>query len=79
MKTNNNTKYKIEKGIPIPPREGRPPKFPFREMNVGESFLLDRPMKNASPLIHSYKKKLFNKDFTARTVGENQTRIWRTK
>lgn len=38
--------YTIEKGIPIPQKKGRPTKYPFHTIEVGESFYVpDSPTR----------------------------------
>ena len=67
---------KIDKGVPIPTdTRGRPQKYPWREMEVGESFVGDinaRSMTSRVGYTTGYK-------FTSRKIGENEFRIWRVK
>ena len=74
----------IEKGIPIPPKT-RTVKFayPFKDMEVGDSFPIGFSDKNFRKLYTSVKK--FTKlnagsKFTIRTnKDENFIRVWRVK
>ncbi len=74
----------IEKDIPIPPRT-RSVKFeyPFKEMEVGDSFIIDYSDKNYRKLYSSMKRyRKFNEGvkYTIRTFkDENHLRCWRIK
>lgn len=86
------SEFKIEKKVPIPPieRPNRESKYPFDELAVGESFLVENIK---APTLHSciarYTKgpKGEGKKFTVRTVTEKQgdetievgVRVWRTQ
>lgn len=61
----------IEKGIPIGVTNKKT-KFPFSEMEIGDSFLI--PSAWASSATHQAKRKGFK--IVTRTIGEN-TRVWR--
>lgn len=71
--------HKIEKNIEIPRRcansKGRPFKYPFNEMEVGDSFLTGEPRSRISGAIGGYRKRHGCK-FAARTV-EGGVRVWR--
>jgi len=75
--------YKVEKGIPVPPKKsGRPKKkvskYPFAQMNVGDSFCAaakDR-VKIASAAVTYRKTKKRTAKFTTRVEGK-LARIWR--
>lgn len=71
--------YKIEKNIPIPVGAGtRGPsyKYPWRDMNVGDSiFIPDMTVYQINP--HNAAKK-YNQKFSARTV-DGGVRVWRIK
>lgn len=66
----------IERGFPIPKEtRGRPRKYPWHEMDVGDSFVGG---KNARSMIsHVYGTTGYK--FTSRKIGENKFRIWRVK
>lgn len=70
---------KIEKNVPIPPQSWRIAKYPFHEMEVGDSLLIDYQERNA--VLGAAKKygKDTEKDFTSKRVSETEARIWRTK
>lgn len=77
----------IEKSIPAPQlgerasRFGRKPKYPFRDMAIGDSILVDGnssaytdcPANNAAAQ-YAYKT---GKKFTAEAQGNGKVRIWR--
>ena len=70
---------KIDKDIPIPKISGRtgcPPKYPFRMMEVGDSFFIAGKSATISGLFLRYMPR----KFTCRSVVENDisgVRIWR--
>lgn len=61
---------KIDKNIPIPPKRGRPKKYPFDEMEVGDSCLV----KTKGVL----SRRIDGKRFTTRTV-KGGVRVWRVE
>lgn len=74
----------IEKGVPIPPqvRVGRKATYPFREMQLGDSFFV--PGKTTTQFsahrVSSLKK--LGLEFVSRTVVEDGVegcRVWRVK
>ena len=71
------TKPVIEKGVPVPASSaGRPNTYPFKEMEVGDSFFVPNP-KYAG--VYS-SAKLAGVKVTSRRVNENGTdglRVWR--
>lgn len=68
--------FKIEKGLPIPAEtRGRPKKYPWHEMCVGDSFVGG---VTARSLITRMGKRTGQK-FASRKIGENKFRIWRVK
>lgn len=81
-------KVTIESGIPIPPclGKGAKAKYPWGEMNVGNSFF--EPLNGRSPAsvmsvlqnckTHFVKRHKSKFKFTIRTV-EGGLRVWRTK
>lgn len=71
------TKITIEKGIPIPnDGRGRIPKYPWNEMEVGDSFFAAgmTTKELGSSLVGARKRT--GKNFTSRTV-EGGVRVWR--
>jgi hypothetical protein len=75
--------FKIEKGIPIP-RVGRPDKYPWEQLAVGESFLVPCAMHEIESVRNSLTSSRKGKQdrlgwkFTLRSncVG---VRVWRVK
>ena len=67
----------IDKNIPIPmPKVGRPPKHPWRGMQVGDSFQVTRYQNLAQ------NSRLTGFKFKSRTViedGKQLIRIWRVE
>ena len=70
----------IDKNVRIPSvsRPGRKPKYPWRTMDVGDSFFV--PSKTPCKLSGSMQgaKKRLGRNFTARAV-EGGVRVWRTE
>ena len=83
--------FKIEKNIPLPPRagDGAPPKYPFLEMEVGDSFVIpaDDPAfrtRQGGGRVHpaqncfAYYAKRGLK-FASRSQPDGSMRVWRTE
>ena len=83
----------IEKGIPAPPssgKSGRRSMYPFRQMEVGDSFVFPRPFERgsenrvqsyASNLASGYAKRIgggvrFTTGFSEKD-GQRVIRVWR--
>jgi hypothetical protein len=74
---------KIETGIPIPSNVTRRSKYPFKEMNIGESFFLTdnidpektRKKVSAAATMFCYKKDC---KFKTQTF-ETGVRVWRVE
>lgn len=76
--------FKIQKGIPIPVRQGRK-KYPFREIEVGDSVLFKNYSKERMTFISNSGRAFAAKSgdcthykFLTRKEGNN-IRIWRVK
>lgn len=65
---------KIEKGVPMP-KNKRATKYPFAEMEVGDSFYVE-PDNGSIHAAASWYGKRNNKKFATRKEGEGR-RIWR--
>ena len=69
---------KIDKGLKIPPPAvGRPRKYPFPDMEVGDSFFSE-DVENVSAAVGKYNKRQPETHFVRRRV-DGGIRIWRTK
>lgn len=69
--------YKIETGVPTPPRAQKRRKYPLGDMSVGDSFFVPG---GDSQTIGASWRRFKPKLFTARTVTENGikgVRVWR--
>lgn len=67
-------KLLIEKGVPIPRR------FPFEEMEVGDSFAVPKEIsKDAIYGSANYYGNKYNKKFTVRRMDDGTYRCWRIK
>lgn len=71
---------KIEKDIPIPPVGGKKVKYPYKKMEVGDSFTV---LAYSSGVVSSCKTWGNRQDpvveFTSRRVNGHELRIWRIK
>lgn len=70
---------KLQKGIPIPnKRYGLTSKYPFDNMEVGDSFVAS---KHSILSVARNWARINKKDykFTTRKIAENKIRIWRIK
>jgi hypothetical protein len=79
--------YEIEKGIEMPRGgKGRKPIYPFRKMNVGESFFVqvasdnsyEKMAKMRSIMGSCRKTRLAPKEFTTK-IETGGIRVWRVK
>ena len=82
-----DTKYKIEKGLPVIPQKqaGRKGKYPFKELEVGDSFFV--PVENKKEDARIVMRRINpsaltwgirnGKTITCRIDG-NGVRVWRT-
>lgn len=68
-------KITIDRNIPIPKisRGSRPSKYPWAEMEIGDSFVMNRKRPNGTV---SAANKRYSCKFIARTV-EGGVRVWR--
>jgi hypothetical protein len=70
---------KIEKNVPIPKPRSNYSKYPFGEMEVGDSFVvLDEDRTKIAPAVSWYGKRN-NKKFTVRNLPDGVCRVWRIK
>lgn len=69
----------IEKGIPIPPRPSGEAnaKYPWRIMEIGDSFFIATTTPNQFYARASEKGRRYSRCFTCRKV-DGGVRIWRT-
>lgn len=67
--------YKIEKNIPLPEKK----QYPFKELEVGESFFVEGntlgKMRNAA----SYHSRMLSPKFFVAAWMDNGTRVWRVR
>lgn len=75
---------KITTGLPIPAKRSAAKKFvyPFKALNVGDSFGFSTKGKNAGgPTQATYQanKKLAPMHFTLRKIAKDSYRVWRVK
>lgn len=69
--------YKIEKGVPIPPKFANESPFPLRDLKVGDSFVVTK--KEASTLkraVGNYKYHNPGWKYSTRTQPDGGVRVW---
>jgi hypothetical protein len=74
------TAVKIEKGVTLPPRKysGRPWKWPFPEMKVGELFAVPKDTNPDSFRNRAvYASAKLQRKFTTRKMEDGTLRCWR--
>ena len=70
---------KIQKGVPIPPARGPGVrKYPWYEMEVGDSFYTPVKRQSFSQQLAIHNNNRDGKHFIARSEGKG-TRVWRDK
>lgn len=71
---------KIDKGVPITGTNGRPEKYPWSEMQPGDSFLIHtrKPITSFSNAANKARHRHPGKRWATRTV-KGGIRIWRVK
>ena len=71
--------YEINKGVPVPPfAVHRNTKYPFRSMEIGDSFFVPDIQHHNMSSVMAYHKKAYGTQFTARQE-DNGIRVWRIK
>jgi len=70
--------FNVEKGIDVPPRKSRrgKSKYPFDQMDVGDSFLARGVKLQTLTTAAAHYGKPLGKKFTARTLDDG-IRVWR--
>jgi hypothetical protein len=66
--------YQIETGVPLP-TGGRPIKYPLRDMQVGDSFLIPAEDHKAKSIYQSAKQAGVR--ITTRAQPDGSLRVWR--
>lgn len=70
---------KVERGIPIPHATvGRHPKWPWKQMRVGDSFLIPGAKERSASSMAGHAGKVNGMKFVVRTVAGG-VRVWRVK
>lgn len=70
----------IEKGLPIgkPVPGGRPPKYPFASLEVGDSFGIDEKDVRSARFSSSRYASLLSREFLVGKDDNGNWRAWRT-
>lgn len=73
--------FKVEKGVPIPPRRGRKSKYPVATLKDGESFLVPsgsfKKAQSVVSTLYAAAKRVGIK-VSVRIMGDG-VRVWRVK
>ena len=76
----SETKFRVESGVPIPPVVKSYPKYPFDQMQVGDSFdagehsKADKVRVRNAAAMHGRRT---GTKFTTRKTDDNRIRCWR--
>lgn len=70
--------YKIERNIPVPSRTGRPSKYPFKDMKIGDSFAAPSSLTSSVKTCAFRFAKNKGGKFSFR-VHDGKVRCWRIK
>lgn len=76
--------YKVESGIPMPSRKAHNAKFPFKEMQVGDSFLVpfdgedEGTVRSRIASNCTHQKRRIGRQYATRKV-DGGIRVWRVK
>lgn len=76
LKVAARTEFKIEKNALVPPPSGRPRRYPFGDMEVGDSFWFAAAIYLQAAPAAAYYGKRNNKKFSVRKDGDGY-RCWR--
>jgi hypothetical protein len=71
-------KIKVMTGVPLPIVDrGRPYKYPFDEMDVGQSFQADASYQTLHSCIRAYRNRHPTKTFKIEKIGKKKVHVWR--
>lgn len=71
----------VEKDVPIPKRGAilkKPTRYPFDQMDIGDSFVAEDHTQQQAKHIHTYAERCGIKT-TSRRIAEKSWRVWRIK
>ena len=72
---------RVDKKIPMPaaPKRGRPQKYPWDSMAVGDSFIINAPAINNAQSHCSQAGRRTGRKFIVRPMRDGKFRVWRTE
>jgi hypothetical protein len=74
------TNFKVEKGVPIPkPKMGRHTKYPWNEMNIGDSFPVTIKQYLTVRANVGYRNRTYNDKYFILRQCDGKYRVWRIK
>lgn len=68
---------KVEKDVPIPAGDNRS-KYPFAELEIGDSFTVEKSKYSSLRNLASYRKNRYGETYVVKVEGE-KVRVWRTE
>jgi hypothetical protein len=71
-------KIKVDKGVPLPSNITGVGKYPWEDMEVGDSFLFPPDVKSSAAYSVSRHQKRKGRDYVVRATPQG-LRCWRTK
>jgi len=70
--------FKLTSSVPVPSvRRGRPFKYPFHTMRVGQSFIAPPELQHTLRVLSNYHKRRGRGEFTC-SLSPAGIRVWRT-
>lgn len=71
--------FQIERGVPMPAVRSSGAKYPFADMEVGDSFTAPEIERTRISGACQNKARQGDKKFTIRKTGDGFIRVWRVK
>lgn len=72
------SEFQIEKGVPVQAKRiGKKPRFPFAEMEVGDSFTVPITARGSVSASALYWTRKTGYMFVCRTTSDKTVRVWR--
>jgi hypothetical protein len=72
--------FKIEKGVELPPERQSASTYPWRQMEIGDSFVIEKSLVGRASVAAAYfSRRNPGFKFTMRKQADGTRRIWRVK
>lgn len=72
-----STDFVIEKGVPLPQKRRRPSRYPFADMNVGDSFVTSNKSVRGAMIAYAKRHPKKCLRFIAEAQETGNIRVWR--